>query len=89
MTYFVYMLKSLGKETVTYVGYTRDIDKRIKLHNSNKGAKFTKGRKWKIIYSKRYFNKLTALREENKLKKNYKKRKIIKEEYLLKYENNS
>ena len=53
MNYFVYMLKSLGKESVTYVGYTRDIEKRIKLHNSNKGAKFTRGRKWKLIYKEK------------------------------------
>ena len=49
MDYFVYMLKSLGKESVTYVGYTSDLKKRIKLHNNNKGAKFTRGRRWKLI----------------------------------------
>ena len=42
MNYFVYMLKSLGKESVTYVGYTNDLNKRINLHNKNKGAKFTR-----------------------------------------------
>ena len=81
------MLKSVGKKPVTYVGYTNNLKNRIKMHNSNKGAKFTKGKKWKLIYSRKYKSKTKAMQEEYKLKKNYKKRKIIKEKYLLKYEN--
>ena len=77
MTYFVYMLKSKGKKTVTYVGYTNNVEKRVKLHNSSKGAKFTKGRKWLLIYKKIYFSKSKAMKEEYKLKKNYKSRKLI------------
>ena len=88
MNHFVYLLLTKSRNTyISYVGYTNDLTKRLKKHNSSKGAKFTKGRKWKIIYSKKYYNKLTALKEEYKLKKNYKKRKIIKEKYLLNYEN--
>ncbi len=88
MNHFVYLLLTKSRNTyISYVGYTNDLAKRLKKHNSSKGAKFTKGRKWKIIYSKKYYNKLTALKEEYKLKKNYKKRKIIKEKYLLNYEN--
>ena len=87
MNHFVYLLLAQSKNKyISYVGYTNDLIKRLKKHNSSKGAKFTKGRKWKIIYSKNYHNKLTALKEEYKLKKNYKKRKIVKEKYLLKYE---
>ena len=48
------MLKSLGKESLTYVGYTNDLNKRIDLHNNNKGAKFTKCRKWKLIYKEKF-----------------------------------
>ena len=51
------MLKSLGKESVTYVGYTNDLNKRIDLHNNNKGAKFTRGRKWKLIYKEKFDSK--------------------------------
>jgi len=54
MSYYVYMLKSLEEKTVTYVGYTSDIKKRIKLHNLGKGAKFTRGRKWKLIYKEKF-----------------------------------
>ena len=88
MNHFVYLLLTKSRNAyISYVGYTNDLTKRLKKHNSSKGAKFTKGRKWRIIYSKKYSSKSIALKEEYKLKKNYKKRKIIKEKYLLKYEN--
>ncbi len=77
--YFVYLLVSKNKKrTISYVGYTNNLNKRVKLHNSSKGAKFTRGRKWKLLYFKRYINKIKAMKEEHKLKKNYKLRKKIK-----------
>ena len=87
MNYYVYLLltKSIKKH-ISYVGYTNNLSNRLKKHNSSSGAKFTKGRKWKIIYSKKYSSKSKALREEYKLKKDYKKREIIKQNYLLQYE---
>ena len=82
--YFVYLIVSKNKKrTISYVGYTNNIKKRLKTHNDSKGAKFTRGRKWKLAYYKRYDNKILAMREEYKLKKNYKLRKIIKSKYLL------
>lgn len=78
MNYYVYMLKSRGIRSVTYVGYTNNIKKRLSLHNSGKGAKFTKGSNWKIIYKKKYLNKQKAMSEEYKFKKNYKLRNKIK-----------
>ena len=72
------MLKSLGKESVTYVGYTRDIEKRIKLHNSNKGPKFTRGRKWKLIYKEKLNSKKEAISREYYIKKNRSLRNKIK-----------
>ena len=78
--YFVYLLITKNKNrTISYVGYTKDIDKRLKLHNKSKGAKFTRGRKWKLAYYKKYDNKNLAMKEEYKLKKNYKLRSKIKE----------
>ena len=78
MIYHVYMLKSLGSNPITYVGYSNNLKNRIRLHNLGKGAKFTKGKKWKLIYSKKYISKRIAMREEYILKKNYKLRKEIK-----------
>ena len=73
------MLKSLGKESVTYVGYTNDLKKRIDLHNNNKGAKFTRGRKWKLIYKEKFNSKKEAISREYYIKKNRTIRNKIKE----------
>ena len=77
--YFVYLLVSKNKNrTISYVGYTNNINKRLKLHNNSKGAKFTRGRQWKLAYYKKYDNKILAMKEEYKLKKDYKLRSKIK-----------
>ena len=69
MSYYVYLIVSkVKKKTISYVGYTNNINNRINLHNSGKGAKFTKGKKWKLIYSKKYETKRTAMIQEYKLK---------------------
>tara|TARA_Y100000590_G_C14949159_1_gene724317 strand:- start:254 stop:502 length:249 start_codon:yes stop_codon:yes gene_type:complete len=79
MLYFVYLIVSKVKNrTISYVGYTNNIKRRLKLHNNSKGAKFTKGKKWKLVYYKSYDNKILAMKEEYKLKKNYKLRSTIK-----------
>jgi putative endonuclease len=82
MSYYVYMLKSLEEKTVTYVGYTSDIKKRIKLHNLGKGAKFTRGRKWKLIYKEKLNSKKEAISREYYIKKNRYLRNKIKNKYI-------
>ena len=82
MSYYVYMLKSLEEKTVTYVGYTSDIKKRIKLHNLGKGAKFTRGRKWKLIYKEKLNSKKEAISREYYIKKNRLLRNKIKNKYI-------
>ena len=77
MSFYVYMLKSTSVNSVTYVGYTNDLKKRINLHNSGKGAKFTRGKKWKLVYYKKYDSKSLAMKKEYLLKKDYKLRKKI------------
>tara|TARA_B100001769_G_C21816405_1_gene444010 strand:- start:423 stop:665 length:243 start_codon:yes stop_codon:yes gene_type:complete len=61
----------------TYVGYTNNLKLRLLKHNTNKGAKATKGYKWKIIYKKKFFTKSQAMSYEYHLKKNRIKRSII------------
>ena len=82
MSFYVYMLKSLSRRSVTYVGYTNNLVKRIALHNSNKGAKFTKGRKWKLIYKEKYNSKKEAISREYYIKNNRTFRNKIKNENL-------
>ena len=55
--YYVYMLKSKSVKPVTYVGYTNNLKRRISLHNSSKGARFTRGRKWMLIYKEKFKSK--------------------------------
>ena len=85
--YYVYLIISkIKNKYISYVGYTYDVSKRISCHNKSKGAKFTKGKKWKLIYKKKYASKSIAMKEEYKLKKNYKLRKKLKIIYLKKNE---
>ena len=83
MSFFVYLIVTKNKDNTltSYVGYTNNLKKRLNLHNDSKGAKFTKGRFWKLAYSKRYESKNIALKEEYKLKVNYKLRNYIKKNF--------
>ena len=76
------MLKSIEKKPVTYVGYTKNLIKRIDLHNNNKGAKFTKGRKWKLIYKESFSSKSKAISREYYIKKNRTLRNKIKNKFI-------
>ena len=85
MAYFVYMILSQHKNRIiSYVGYTTNVRNRLIRHNSSKGAKFTKGKKWKLIYKKKFMTKSSAMKGEYKLKKDYKLRKYIKFNFLKK-----
>ena len=85
MKYFVYIIINIKNDkSVTYVGYTNNVDKRLLLHNASKGAKFTKGRKWTLIYKKCYKTKSLAMKKEYMLKNNRVKRKLIKDKFLNK-----
>ena len=84
MYYFTYMIKSITPGTKkTYVGYTNNLKIRLEKHNSNKGAKSTKGYKWLLIYSKKFKNKNQAMSFEYKLKKDRDLRKKILEKTNL------
>ena len=74
------MLKSLGKKKVTYVGYTNNLKERIKRHNAGKGAKFTRGRKWMLIYKENFKSKKEAISREYYIKKNRVLRNRLKNE---------
>ena len=83
MSFFVYLLKSIspGKKK-TYVGYTNNLTKRLFLHNNNKGAKSTRGLKWRILYKKKFVSKSKAMSYEYKLKHD----KILRKKIITKYD---
>ena len=74
------MLKSKSIKAVTYIGYTNDLKKRINLHNSGKGAKFTRGRKWILIYKEKFKSKSEAISREYYIKNNRSLRNKLKNE---------
>ena len=83
MAFYVYMLKSQSSGfKKTYVGYTNNVKRRLIKHNSNKGAKSTKGYKWTLIYKRYFKTKSEAMSYEYRLKNDKKKRK-----HLVNYEN--
>ena len=72
------MIKTLNNfRNKTYVGYTKNISLRINKHNTNKGAKSTKGYLWELIYKRRFLKKKEAMSYEYKLKNDRKKRSSI------------
>ena len=82
MTFYVYMLKStnVGKSK-TYVGYTNNIKQRLIKHNTNRGAKSTKGYTWVVIYKRYFKSKNEAMSYEYRLKNDKRKRlKLLKNE---------
>ena len=74
------MLKSKSNKPITYVGYTKNLKKRITLHNSGKGAKFTRGRKWILIYKELFKTKKEAISREYYIKNNRILRNKLKNE---------
>ena len=76
------ILSKINNRFISYVGYTNNLQKRLILHNTSKGAKFTRGRNWFLICKKKYLSKKNALKEEYKFKKNYKLRKKFLNKYL-------
>ena len=82
MTYFVYLIGNYRKtKLITYVGYTNNLKKRVNSHNVGKGAKFTRGKKWKLLYHEKYQTKKEAILREIFLKKNRKLRNFIKNKH--------
>ena len=85
MGYFAYVIGTdANSKLTTYVGYTNNLKKRLNLHNKGKGAKFTRGRRWRIIYTEKYDTKREAKSREYYIKKNRKFRNLIKERYKWK-----
>ena len=63
----------------------KDLKKRIILHNTGKGAKFTRGRKWVLIYKEKYKSKKEAISREYYIKNNRSLRNKIKKQSKFKY----
>ena len=76
------ILSKINNRYISYVGYTNNLTKRINNHNTSKGAKFTNGMLWNLIYTEKYSSKNEAMKNEFKLKKDKLKRNLIKLKYI-------
>ncbi len=82
MTYFVYMLISKHKSKLfSYVGYTKNLKKRLIQHNISRGAKYTRGKKWIVFHKEIYNSKSKAMVREYQLKKDRKFRNTLREKF--------
>ena len=83
MYFYVYLIctKNNNNRLISYVGYTNNIKNRIKKHNSSKGAKFTRGKNWKLLFKKKFLTKSEAMKYEYILKKDKMKRTILKKRF--------
>lgn len=81
----VYFLRC--SDNSLYCGITNNIEKRIKVHNTGKGAKYTRNKlPVKLVYIQKVDNKSEALKLEYKLKKLTKKEKekmIVSQNYRI------
>jgi putative endonuclease len=71
MPSFVYVLMAARSDgrTLTYVGWTLDLDRRLVEHNGGgKGAKSTRGRQWALVYAEKHRTRKGAMRREYALK---------------------
>ena len=68
--YHLYILECSDRTRTPYTGITVDLERRIKEHNSSEyGAKYTLGRRpVKLVYSKKYRTRSSALKKENWVK---------------------
>lgn len=75
MAAFVYML--CCKDGSLYTGWTNDLEHRLAMHNSGRGAKYTRGRgPLELVYSEELPDKEAALRRECAIKKLRREQKL-------------
>ena len=74
--YYVYILEN--EQGAHYVGYTSDLFKRIKGHNSSKSRWTRKKGPWHLVYKEEFATKKDVFLRERQIK-NYKGGKAFKE----------
>jgi putative endonuclease len=76
---FVYLLGTSDKDrTLTYVGWTLDLDRRLAQHNGGKGgARSTRGRTWTLLHVERFATRQEAMSREWYLKRDRPFRKLL------------
>ena len=74
MSFFCYMVECA--DGTFYTGWSTDPERRVKVHNAGRGAKYTRMRRpVKLIYQEELPDKSSALKRERAIKKLSRKRK--------------
>ncbi|HET7681661.1 MAG TPA: GIY-YIG nuclease family protein [Xanthobacteraceae bacterium] len=77
--FFVYVLGSRRRDDRrTYVGWTTDLERRLRQHNSGSGAKSTRGRQWLMLYSENCTTRTQAMSLEWHIKRDRKFRAALR-----------
>jgi len=82
MPSFVYVLmtQNPGGRTITYVGWTLDLARRLAEHNGGaNGARSTRGRTWALIYAEKHRTRKKAMAREYALKQDRAFRAMLRE----------
>ncbi|OUT51650.1 MAG: hypothetical protein CBB68_04805 [Rhodospirillaceae bacterium TMED8] len=76
---YVYILGSCDEagRLRTYVGWTNNLDQRVKRHNAGKGARSTRGRQWKLLYVEMFQSREAAMSREWHLKRDRRLRRDL------------
>jgi putative endonuclease len=83
MGFFVYVLGCRAKSrTLTYVGWTVDVARRLARHNAGKGARFTRGRQWVLLHTEGFVTRHAAMSREWHLKRDRAFRKVLAAQVL-------
>lgn len=76
---FVYVVGTVTpRGPLTYVGWTVDLEKRLAAHNGKGGAKFTKGRHWRLLYAEAFRDRRKAMSREWHLKRDRQLRNALR-----------
>jgi len=74
--HYIYILKC--KDDTLYCGYTNNIIRRLEVHNSGKGAKYTKSRlPVNLVYKEDFDSKIEAMKREYAIKQLTREEKIL------------
>ena len=65
--YFVYVLKN--REDRLYIGFTTDLERRVRQHQEDKGGWTSKRGPWELVHYETFSDRPEAMRRERNLKR--------------------